>query len=773
MNQWQRVLLWLAVLLVVSGLLSRSIRVDTDLSLFVPEASDARAALLVDELRAGSSSKILALAIEGDEPDVVTAISRELAKALHDSEHFVRLENGLRRQDEAGLQLLRQYRYLLSPEIDAAHFSSDSLRDALNERLYDLASSAEVLFDDLLSTDPTAQTLAILDTWTPDQLPDTHNGVWYSETSQRALLMAETRAAGFDLDAQQAALRALRHTFDQLMQDKQDNRARLLVTGPGAFGVEIRETTRAEAQFFSILASVAVALLLLLAYRSPSLILLCGLPLVSGLLVGLLAVQLIWSGIHGITLAFGVTLLGVAVDYPIHLVSHVSAGHAPAQAARSIWPTLRLGLLSTVIAYATLVFTGFEGLAQLGVLTCAGLITAALATRYLLPTMLPDGLADPAAAVWVKSLNNYLHQGHPWIAAVVLIAALAWLLLAPGPLWNNDLSALSPVARDSITLDQHLRNEMGAPEVRYVLAVRGGDADTALQKAEALRPALDQLVKDALINDYDMAAIYLPSQHSQRQRQAQLPDRQTLQTALDEARQGLPFRADLFAAFVDDVQNSRQLPLLTRTSISDTPLALRVNALLRPASQGWVAWVPLSGLQEPVDMQQWTEQQRDDDLLFMDLKRDAEQLVAGFRSTLLSVLALAMILITVLMLAGLRSLRRILAVLLPLLATLLLLPALFNLLDIRLGLFHLVAIMLVGGLVLDYALFLNREEDSTQARRSLHAVCICGLSTLSVFGILSLSDIPVLRALGSAVALGIVSGFVLAAISATRPSADE
>src|SRR5690606_34629661 len=131
----------------------------------------------------------------------------------------------------------------------------------------------------------------------------------------------------------------------------------------------------------------ALCFVLLLLYRSVKLLLLSTLPMGMGFLLGLSIVALRFDTVHGITLAFGFTLLGVAIDFPLHLFSHMR--QSGSTAIDSIWPTMRLGALSTAVAYLAIALSGSEGLAQLGVFTATGVIVAALVTRFWLPSLLP------------------------------------------------------------------------------------------------------------------------------------------------------------------------------------------------------------------------------------------------------------------------------------------------------------------------------------------------------------------------------------------------
>jgi predicted exporter len=93
---------------------------------------------------------------------------------------------------------------------------------------------------------------------------------------------------------------------------------------------------------------------------------------------------------------------------------------------------------------------------------------------------------------------------------------------------------------------------------------------------------------------------------------------------------------------------------------------------------------------------------------------------------------------------------------------------------VELTLFHLVALILAAGLGLDYALFFEHAgDDRDDQLRTLHALIVCSLMTLLVFFLLALSSIPVLRAIGVTVTVGVVGNFVLALLIARHPVAAQ
>ncbi|MGY0799851.1 MMPL family transporter [Lysobacter sp. A286] len=757
-------LAWLALLLGAGWWIGQHLQLSGDLRKFMPEARTPEQKMLIDELGEGPGSRLLLLALSNDDPQALARQSTTLRQTLADDEQFALVANGEVTGLEAIPERLRPYRYLLSDTLDSQRLDADYLADQLQARVQDLGSPAAALIEPLLPADPTLEILALAEDWQPESAPQRLHGVWFDQAGERALLAVQTQAAGFDPSGQQSAVTAIEHAFAQV---RDDSPARLVMTGPGAFSVEVGGRTKREASLIGTLDGLVFALLLLLAYRSWKAPLLGALPLASGGLAGLAAVALGFDGVHGITVAFGFTLIGVAQDYPIHLISHQRPGLSPWDNARELWPTLGTGVVATCIAYLTFLVSGVEGLKQLAVFTIAGLGVAALATRFLLPGLIDtaenggnpyDAAASPTMARLWKRFSGWPRMG---VVSCVLLALVAAAVagFAPGSFWQNDLSRLTPVPEHLLALDGELRGELGAPDVRYLVTLQADDTESVLQASERLQPVLRQLRDDGLVQGFELAARYLPSAATQRARQARLPDATVLEATLEEAVAASPFRSDVFAPFLTDVAAARVAPPLTVGDLAGTPLAASVDGLLVRGDGHVTALVALSGLTDPVAVARKIEPHG---ATLLDLKQASESLVAEYRERLLWALALAAVLLIATVWAALRDWRRALRVVAPMaLATLLLLAVLRGL-GVELNLFHLVALILAAGLGLDYGLFFDHAGDDRDCQlRALHAIVVCSLATLLVFALLASSSIPVLRAIGSTVAMGVLFNFVL------------
>jgi predicted exporter len=759
--------IWLLLLAGLGWFVRAHLQIGSDLRLFMPAPQTPEQHLLMEEIGEGPGSRLLLLAIEGGEAEALAETSSALRDTLSADAAIRQVANGAS-ELEAIPEALLAYRYLLSPTLDDTDLDAGFLRDQLQQRLQDMNSPAAGMLKPWLKRDPTLEVLQLAERWRPTQEPERVFDVWMSPDHKRALLVVETRAAGFDPRGQAEAVQRIELAFNETRGDAAQT---LIISGPGAFATLMQQKTSGEASRLGVWATFGMLAIMWLAYRSPRAMLLGALPMLSAGLAGMAAVTAFFGSIHGITLAFGFTLIGVAQDYPMHLFSHQHRGVDPQVNARALWPTLATGVASTCIAYLAFLFSGVTGLAQLACFSIAGLAAAALSTRYLMPPLLHDFDAGAAESRSLGRCLRFIERlPRPlWLLPVLAVGAVLVLALPRGPLFENNLAALTPIPTELLQRDAELRQQLAAPDVRHMLVMRDADQDRLLARGEALIPALQRLVDAGAIQGFDLAARYLPGTQTQLRRQARLPDAVLLPDILAQATQGLPFRPGIFNAFVDDVQRARTAAPLRPGDLKGTPLELRVGSLLLSRDQAHIALVALSGVRDTAALAELVAQ-HGDGLQWLDLKATSEQLVIAYRERILYSLAVSAGLLLVVVLLSLRSTARAARVLLPMLLSSLLVPALLQLAGIPLGLFHLIALVLAAGLGLDYALFFEHADaDASAQRRTLHGLLVCAVSTLMVFALLAAASIPVLRAIGLTVTLGVISNFLLAALFTRRP----
>ncbi|MEP7083622.1 MAG: MMPL family transporter, partial [Betaproteobacteria bacterium] len=601
--------LWLIGLLGCAFIVSRT-HFTADLSAFLPRAPSAEQKVLVDQLRNGAVSRLVLIGIEGADAPGRAALSRSLADALRNSPLFAAIHNGDPKETERDREFLFANRYLLSPAVTAERFTEAGLRAAIADSIDLIASPAGMLLKSALARDPTGEMFQLLTRLGGESRPQSDTGVWASKDGARAILLAQTRAAGSDIDGQQQALAAISTAFEQSARSvgAAAANARLIATGPGAFAVSSRATIKAEVLRLSLLSTALIVSLLLLIYRSFTALALGLVPVASGALAAIAAVSLGFGEVHGLTLGFGTTLIGEAVDYSIYLFVQSDSGSAVTQDAdpagdaggnrqwvMRFWPTIRLGVLTSVFGFASLLFSGFPGLAQLGLYSISGLIVAAIVTRFVLPELLPARFRIRDITRFGATIAGLAARAENlrWGLAALVVAAGAVLFIHRDTLWSNELAALSPISATEQATDQSLRADLGAPDVRYLVVASGVDEESALRVAEQIGAALQPLVDAGALAGFESPARYLPSTATQQARQAALPDADTLRARLRAATATLPLRPERLAPFIDDVGAARARNPLRRADLAVTSMAQALDALVVRQVERWSAVVAL------------------------------------------------------------------------------------------------------------------------------------------------------------------------------------
>jgi predicted exporter len=360
------------------------------------------------------------------------------------------------------------------------------------------------------------------------------------------------------------------------------------------------------------------------------------------------------------------------------------------------------------------------------------------------------------ALKWQPSLRDYsmrLTRPAPrWLGLLPLLALLA-LVLKPIH-WQDDLAALSPVPAELLAQDGQLRSWFQQPQVDQLLLVSGANTQAVLQRLEQLTPAFVALQAQGVLGASLSVADWLPSAQRQAQRQHDLPTRVEIMHALETL--DLPFRASHFAALLADLEQTRTADILTPAQFEPLAMAWQqavLPFLLAEREGESVARILLFNVQDANALADWAQNQG----LELFVQRTFIQTqVAELRVTLLSVLS-GMIAVFILALALIYRQpvvwgRMAFSLLLTALTTVGLLHAFLPALSV----FHLVALLLVMAISVDYAVFIEQAKRTSASLLSVNTALITSLLT---FGLLLFTPVPLLEAMGQTLVVGVLSAY--------------
>lgn len=769
---------WL-VAMVGSALLVGAAQFSANLSAFLPNSSTKQQSVFYEQLNQGVISRQIFIGIDGGNVATRAILSNDLVRILREKRTFLSVNNGGDTEKKV-FNYLFNYRYLLSPTVSQNLFSVSSLHDYIANSIAMLAVPGGESFQSLFPKDPTGTTIQLLQSMGQRTGPVMRRGVWFSHSGKTALILAQTKALGSALHAQQEAVSDIHEAFDaaKARVGIGAKNITLIMSGISVISLDSRNSIVDAAKWMSLISIVLITILLLSIYRSMIALFLGLLPVLSGVLVGISAVSLGFPVIYDITMGFGTALMGEAVDYSIYFL--VQSGQSDVGCkgwVENYWPTIRIGVITSLIGFASLLFSPLSGLSQLGLYAIVGLLTAAIITRWVLPTLLPKGFQSRDVSHLGQRLLQWmgvLRVFRP-VVALMLLAACVILIANIDRVWNYKLSALSPISAEEQELYARMRADFGVSTNSSMVVVSGPTVDSALAVAQKAGEVLDRLVNEHLISGYESPTRYLPSVATQMARQEAIPVKSVLEKRLHEALSGLPVKASLFSPFIAEAERQRALKPLRLADLRGTEIETIVQSMLMKEGGDWYVLMPLvkPGTANLQQIRDAFVQQHVSGAMVVDVSDLTDQL---YKSYLVNGIRLSMagvFIITLFLLFVFRSFWQVGRILLPLLAAVLVVSAGFIVLGYHLDIMNLIGLMLIVAVGSNYALFFARDsgkEDGELTPVALASLVIANLATVLGFGPLAFSGVPVLQAIGATVAPGVVLALLFSASFYPRKS---
>ncbi len=500
---------------------------------------------------------------------------------------------------------------------------------------------------------------------------------------------------------------------------------------------------------------LGIVLLIWLALRSLRPIGLVLLSLAVGTIGALSVTGLLFPKVHLITLVFGASLVGTAADYGLnYLCARVGENRDPWTMMRALLPGLAFGVVTTVVAYLGLALTPFPGLRQMAVFAAVGLIFAWITVVLWFPALGTAAFEPSRAAAWFGRTRAR------WPVAArtpttVIVGAAAALVIAIGIMRlkpNDDIRLLQNSPAELIAQESEVGRILRAPAMTQFYVVRATSESALLSLEEQLRVRLDSLAAQHVIEGYQAVSSWVPSAERQAADQALIAERLygasgplvRLASALGEDR-----------GWVEKTQARLAAP--ARPLTIDDWLASPVSEPYRhlwlgKANGEWASVVSLQGIDYARLAALTTASGGLTGVTFVDKIADISALLGRYRREMGWVIACSYAAIFLLLLPryGRRAWRVVAPSILASLAAL----ALFGLIGQPLQLFHVLALLIIFGSGVDYAIFLIERPDPREGNAWL-GVALSAMSTLLSFGLLALSQTPVLRAFGLTMLVGI------------------
>jgi predicted exporter/SAM-dependent methyltransferase len=605
----------------------------------------------------------------------------------------------------------------------------------------------------------------------PTQNAQIYKGYLLSADKKHLLIVAEPLISGVDTIFSRKVTALIDGINRELNQNRKGQET-VMLTPAGTYRAALDNeiSTKRGAERAVLFSTIAIIMLLLLAFPRPLIGLLALLPSAVGTMLALFVYSLFHPSITMMAIGFGSTIISFTVDYGITYLLFLDRPHETygLEATKEVWPLGLLAMLSTAVSFAFLAVSGFTPLAQIGEFTALGVLFAYIFVHVIYPVIFPT--MPPARGQGLLPLQAFVN----WIARVAgkkkayaAIGLAMVLLFYAKPVFHVDLNAMNSVSNETLAAEKLLAEVWGDLFSRVYVTVEGQDVKELQQKGDRLVTLLDQDVGTGTLASAFVPSLIFPGEQRADQNFAAWrafwqPEKATaLRKAMNHVSIELGFAPGAFAPFLTLVETKE----MAAPSIPQSFFGLLGISKSRDRS----TWVQVSTLTpgpayrgEPFykKFKSTGLVRIFDPVLFS--QRLADVLLSSFIKMALIVGVITILVAFLCLLDWQLTLLGLLPTLFALIGTM----GTLNLLGEPLGIPTIMVTVVVIGMGSDYAFYLVRsyqrymDEDHPSLGLIRLSVFLCFATTFMGFGALAVSGHALLKNAGIALVLGIGYSFI-------------
>jgi predicted exporter len=713
------------------------------------------------------------LSVGASERKTALAATREWSRSLAAHPEVARLVSGPAEgigEEVYRLYFSHRFHFLSAdPERELPdQLSNAGLRESARRLRHELALPEGQFIKEVAPADPLLAFAGLLRAFERARLGSLRivEGRFVDAEGSHAIVLLTTRSSPFDGERQAVFGEFLERSFEEL-KGRFGPTLVLERSGAHRFAASSETEAKADVARISIASLAALLLMFIVLFRSLRTLLVALLPLGGGVLVASAVGLLVFDRLHVLTLAFGSTLIGVCIDYPLHYLVHqalLPSRAGPRGTLERVWPALLMGALTTVAGFAGLAASDFPGVRELGLFAGTGVLASLWITRWLVPPLAPRGSRPPhLLSVLADYLGQFLEslrhrrRGLGVIPVAFLVVCVAgW----PQLIWEDDVYTLNlPLDPAWLEEDARVRARVSRDDAGQAVLVQGLDVESSLQLNDAVYTRLVKAREAGALGGFRSLHTFLRSEALQRRNIAELARAPRLGERTLAALREEGFRTDAFEPFVQALEALPARPLRL-ADLQDSPLQDLVSPFLMEVDGGSAFVTLLRGVRDPAALESMLADL--EGVHYFDQRRFLAEIYGRYRSRTVPLVWIGLGAVVGMLYLRYRRLTRAVVLAAPALLAGASTLALLSLLGVEINLLHLLGCLLVLCFGVDYAIFLGEARGARDTSVTLLGILLACASTCLSFGLLAASSFPALRSLGLTTGLGVLISLMLA-----------
>ncbi len=535
--------------------------------------------------------------------------------------------------------------------------------------------------------------------------------------------------------------------------------------GAALVAVSNAKQIKKDVQFTASIALAVLFVVLILFYRKLSLPIILLLPTLFGGLLSIALLVLLREKISAISLGIGSVLLGVTLDYSLHILTHIRNGKSLKSLFQDIAPSILMSSLTTASAFLCLLFLKSQALQDLGIFAATSVLGASVFALLFIPQVYRLKSDTIKKATILDRLAEYkLHQ-NGWAIGLLAILLVTSVFTYQNIVFNQDIAKLNYESEVLIQARERLETLTDIGSKSIYVSTYGNNIETVLQQNDALFEKLKEMKSNNEIVSYSSIGALVRSNKKQQEKITawnNFWDKTKIENTkqnLIESGIELGFKENTFSNFYELLETDfKTLQISDLNSFS----ALSINDFIVSDSTS----TTITSLVK-VDDNKASKLSRTfsnvPQTLLIDRKQVNETFLGNLKNDFNRLIWYSLIAVILLLAFFYRSLSLTLITAIPLFLSWFLTIGLLALFKIEFNIFNIIISSFIFGLGVDYSIFITNglltQYRTGEKTLSTHktSIILSVLTTLLGIGVLVFAKHPALYSVSIVCVIGILS----------------
>lgn len=765
--------------LVLFGFFAAQIRFEEDITRLIPknERSD-EAAKVLRQLNFSDKITVIINRGKGAQPEDLSETATIFVDSLQSCNEYIKGVQG--RVDDENIQEAFGFVYdnlpLFLDDEDYDNLSHklnrDSIAATVQANYRSIISPSGLVTKDFVLKDPLGMSLIGLQKLRQLGMGDDfllQDGFVMTKDSSKILLFINPKLAGNETEKNTAFVDKLNSIKDNL-NTVSKGKTTVEYFGSIPIAVANAKQIKSDIQTTTIVALGLLMLIFIIYYRRLYIPLIILVPTIFGALFAVALLYFLRGTISAISLSIGSILLGVTIDYALHILTHYKHNSNIKVLYKDITMPLIMSSSTTAVAFLCLLFVNSEALKDLGIFAAVSVMITAIFSLLIIPHLYKPSASAAAAdhnTVLDKLAGFSFHKNRPLIILSIFVIIGSFFTFNK-VVFNNDISQLNYVPEDIKHAEKSLEASTSLTSKSLYLASYGNTPEEVLQKNSALAQSLEKDKSANKLLSYSSVGNIVLSEKEQQQKIARWnafwkdKSGSTVQLFTEEGEK-LGFKPDAYQPFFTHLQKEFK-PVSLQDYLNVKTLYLNEFISQKDGFYTATSIVKVSPQQRDALVKELSKKQG---LVVIDRQQMNETFLGGLKDDFNSLVNYSFVALLLILFMFFRRIELVLIASIPIVITGIVTTGIMVVFDIELNIFSTIVCTLVFGHGVDFSIFMTSalQKEYTYGKNEMAtyrtSILLAVLTTVLGIGALVFAGHPALKSISSVSLIGVFAALVI------------